>query len=300
MPSEKVRREKLAGDTFQANLLVETKLSGATREIIISPDRPTVLIGERINPAGKKKLAEALAAGNLEVVRAEAIAQALAGADIIDVNVGAPGVDEVSLLPRAVQVVQEATDRPVCIDSSKPEALAAALRICKGKPLINSVSGDERSLRAVLPLVKEYGAAVIGLSMDESIPGNAAKRVEIARKIVLRAESMGIPRSDIIIDCLAFSLGADEQAGLVTLEAIQSVRRELGVNLTLGVSNISFGLPDRDTVNGAFLTMAIAAGVTCPIVDVARVRPGVLAADLVLGRDRRSRRYIEAYRARRA
>lgn len=279
---------------------METKLSGTATEVIISGDRPVVLIGERINPSGKKKLAAALVAGNLDIVRAEAIAQAQAGADIIDVNVGALGVDEVSLLPRAVEAVQEATDRPVCIDSSKPEALAAALKVCKGKPLINSVTGEEGSLSAVLPLVKKYGAAVIGLTMDKGIPGNAAERVAIARKIISRAESMGIPRGDIIIDCLAFSLGADEKAGLVTLEAIREVKRELGVNLTLGASNISFGMPDRDVLNGTFLSLAIAAGVTCPIVDVAKVRPVILATDLVLGRDKMARRYIMEFRARRS
>lgn len=278
---------------------METKISSASREVIISGERPTVLIGERINPTGKKKLAEALAGGDLEMVRAEALAQTRAGADIIDINVGALGVDEVDLLPKAVLAAMVVTDVPLCLDSAKPEALEAALKVYEGKALINSVSGEEHSLAKVLPLVKQYGAAVIGLTQDdEGVPADSARRVAIAYKILNRAEAIGIPRQDIIIDCLAFALGVDEKSGLVTLEAIRRVKAELGVNLTLGASNISFGLPSRDLLNAAFLSIAIAAGVTCPIVDVAKVRSMALAADLVLGRDKRARRYIEYYRQR--
>ncbi|MBI4333856.1 MAG: dihydropteroate synthase [Chloroflexi bacterium] len=278
---------------------METRVSSAAREVIISGERPTVLIGERINPTGKKKLAAALAAGDLHVVRAEALAQAQAGADIIDLNVGAVGVNEVELLPMAVRAAMDAVDIPICIDSSRPEALEAALRVYKGKALVNSVSGEERSLEKVLPLVKHHGAAVIGLTQDDNgISPDPARRVAVARKIVSRAEALGIPRSDVVIDCLAFALGANEQSGLATLETVRRVKDELGVNVTLGASNISFGMPDRDLLNGAFLCLAIAAGVTCPIVDVARIRPMALATDLVLGRDRHARRYIEAYRKR--
>jgi len=276
---------------------METRISSASREVIIGDDQPTVLIGERINPAGKKKLVEALRASNLEVVRSEALAQVQVGADIIDVNVATFGVDEVTLLPQAVQAAMDAVDLPLCLDSANPEALAAALKVYKGKPLINSVTGEEYSLAKVLPLVKEYGAAVIGLVQDdEGIPNNSDQRVAIAHKIVERAEAVGISREDIIIDCLAFAVGADTSSGLTVIEAIRQVKAELGVNLTLGASNVSFGLPERDVINNAFVAIVIAAGVTSLIVDVAKVRPIVLAADLVLGRDKRARRYIEAYR----
>jgi len=278
---------------------METRISSATKEVIIGDDKPTVLIGERINPSGRKKLTEALLAGNLEIVASEARAQAEAGADILDVHVGAFGVDEVALLPQAVRAVMDTVDVPLCIDSANPEALAAALKVYKGKPLINSVTGEEHSLAKVLPLVKEYGAAVVGLSQDdEGIPADADRRVAIAHKIVERAGKAGIPPEDVVIDCLAFAVGADISSGRVTLEAIRRVKAELGVNLTLGASNISFGLPDRDVINDAFVAIVIAAGVTCLIVDVAKVRPIVLAADLVLANDKRARRYIEAYRQR--
>ena len=276
-----------------------TKLSGAAKEILIGDDQPTVLIGERINPSGKKKLAEALKAGDLEIIRREALAQAQAGADILDVNVGTFGVDEVALLPRAVQAVMETVDIPLCLDSTNHKALEAALKIYKGKPLINSVTGEERSLAEVLPLVKEYGAAVIGLVQDdEGIPKNAEKRLAIAHKIVERAEAAGVSRENIAIDCLAPSIGADTSAGIAVLEAIRRIKAELGVNITLGASNVSFGLPDRDLLNNAFVSIAIAAGATCLIVDVAKVRSAVLSADLILGHDKRARRYIEAYRQR--
>jgi 5-methyltetrahydrofolate--homocysteine methyltransferase len=276
---------------------METRISSATKEVIIGDGRPTVLIGERINPSGRKKLSEALIAGNLEMVGSEALAQVEAGADIIDVNVGAFGVDEVSLLPQAVLAATEAVDVPLCLDNSNPEALAAALKVYKGKSLINSVTGEEHSLAKVLPLVKEYGAAVVGLTQDdEGIPTDADRRVAIAHKIVERAEAVGIPAEDVVIDCLAFAVGADINSGLVTLETIRRVKAELGVNLTLGASNISFGLPDRDIINYAFISIVIAAGATSLIVNVAKVRPIVLAADLVLANDKRARRYIEAYR----
>ena len=276
---------------------METRISSATKEVIIGDDKPTVLIGERINPAGRKKLSEALIEGNLEIVSREALAQAQAGADILDVSVGTFGVDEVALLPQAVQAVIDTLDIPLCLDSANPEALAAALKVYKGKPLINSVTGEEHSLAKVLPLVREYGATVIGLTQDdEGVPNNADRRVAIAHKIVQRAEAVGIPREGIMIDCLAFAVGADTSSGLVTLETIHRVKAELGVNLTLGASNISFGLPDRDIINNTFVAIVIAAGVTCLIVDVAKVRPIVLAADLVLANDKRARRYIEVYR----
>jgi 5-methyltetrahydrofolate--homocysteine methyltransferase len=278
---------------------METRVSSPEKEVIIGDEQPTVLIGERINPSGKKKLAEALKSGNLEIVRMEALAQAQAGADILDVSVGTFGVDEVNLLPQAVQAVINTVDIPLCLDSADPEALEAALKVYKGKPLINSVTGEEHSLAKVLPLVKEYGAAVIGLVQDgEGIPKNSERRVAVANKLVDRAEAAGIAREDIIIDCLAFAVGADPSSGPAVIEAIRKIKAELGVNLTLGASNISFGLPDRNLLNNAFVAMAMAAGVTCLIVDVAKLRPTVMAADLILGHDKHARRYIEAYRQR--
>jgi 5-methyltetrahydrofolate--homocysteine methyltransferase len=278
---------------------MESKISSETREVIIGHDRPTVLIGERINPSGKSKLAEELRKGNMEIVRKEALAQAHAGADIIEVNVSAFGVDEMSLLPKAVQTLMETVDVPLCLDSAKPEALEAALKVYKGKALINSVSGEEHSLAKVLPLAMEHGAAVIGIVQDdEGIPNNAERRVAIARKIVERAETVGIPREDVIIDCLAFAVGADTSSGPALVKAICRIKDELGVNITLGASNVSFGLPDRETLNKAFVPIVIAAGATCLIVDVAKVCSTVLATDLILGRDKRARRYVEGYRQR--
>jgi len=283
---------------------METVLKGTGKAVIIAGDRPTVIIGERINPTGKKKLAAALVAGDLEIVRREALAQVEAGADVLDVNVGAAGVDEVDLLPKAVRLVMETVDVPVCIDTPDAKALAAALAVHKelapaGKPLINSVNGEEASLARVLPLVAEYGAAVIGLCMDdEGIPPTPERRLAVAKKIVERAEAMGIPRENVVIDCLALTMGADSKAGWTTLKTIRMVREELGANMALGASNISFGLPEREVINGAFVAMAIAAGVTCPIVDAAKVRPYILAADLALGRDDYATRYIRAFRQR--
>jgi 5-methyltetrahydrofolate--homocysteine methyltransferase len=274
-------------------------VSSPKKEVIIGDDQPTVLIGERINPAGKKKLAEALKAGDLEIVRKEALAQVQAGADIIDVNVGTFGVDEIALLPRAVQVVMDTVDVPLCLDSSNPDALEAALKVYEGKPLVNSVTCEEHSLKRILPLVKRYGAAVIGLVQDdEGIPKDAERRVLIAHKIVEKVEAAGIPREDLVIDCLAFAVGAEPSSGVAVIEAIRRIKAELGVNMTMGASTVSFGLPDRELLNNAFVVMAVAAGATCLIVDVAKVRPIILAADIVLGRDKRARRYIEAYRQR--
>ena len=278
---------------------METKVASTSREVIIGDNQPTVLIGERINPTGKKKMTESLKAGDLAIVRKEALAQVQAGADILDVNVAVFGIDEVDLLPRAVRAVMEVVDVPLCFDSSNADALEGALKVYKGKPLVNSVTAEERSLKKVLPLVKEYGAAVIGMVQDEDgIPKDAERRIRMAHKIVEKVEAAGISREDLVIDCLAFAVGAEPSSGVAVMEAIRRIKAELGVNMTMGGSNVSFGLPDRRLINNAFVAMAVAAGVTCPIVDVARVRSIVLAADLVLGRDRRGRRYIEAYRQR--
>ena len=279
---------------------METRVTSSTKEVMISDNQPTIIIGERINPSANKKLAEALKTGNIEdIVRKEAIAQVGAGADMIDVNVGAFGVDEVVFLPQAVKAAMEAVDVPLCIDSANPEALEAALKIYKGKPLVNSVSGETHSIEKVLPLVKEYGAAVVGLVQDdEGVPKDKEQRVSIAYKILGKTESMGIPREDIVIDCLAFAVGADTNAGPEVLKAIRQVKAELGVNQTLGASNVSFGLPDRDSLNNAFLALIIDAGVTCMITNVRKALPVIRAVDLLLGRDKRARRYVEAYRQR--
>jgi 5-methyltetrahydrofolate--homocysteine methyltransferase len=276
---------------------VETRVASATREVIIGGGRPTVLIGERINPTGKKRLAEALRAGDLSVVREEAVTQVAAGADILDLNAGATGIDEVAMLPELVKAVSAVVDVPLCIDSRKIEALKAALEVCPGRPIVNSVTGEESSLLTVLPLAKERGLPVIGLTLDEKgIPAEPEARVAIAHRIVERAEALGIPREDVIIDCLTLSLGANVKAGLATLEATRRVRDELGCNQTQGASNISHGLPSRPVLNGAYLAMAIEAGLTCPNVDVVQVRLAVLSADLVLGRDNYAMRFIAAFR----
>lgn len=283
---------------------MDTILKGMAKKVVIGDGRPTAMLGERINPTGKKKLAAALAAGDLEIVRQEALAQIEAGAHILDVNVGAAGVDETDLLPKAVKLVLETVDVPIAIDTADGQAMAAALATHKelnpdGKVLINSVNGEEESLARVLPLVAEYGTAVIGLAMDDDgIPATPEKRLAVATKIVERAEAFGIGREDILIDCLALTVGADSQAGWITLEAIRMVREELEVNLALGASNVSFGLPERDTINGVFLGMAIARGLNCPIVDAAKVGHYILAADLALGRDDYAMRYLKAYRKR--
>jgi len=283
---------------------METVLKGARKKVVIGEGRPTVILGERINPTGKKRLAAALVAGDLEVVRQEALAQVAAGADILDVNVGAAGVEEVDLLPRAVKLVLETVEVPVAVDTADREALAAALAMHRdvnpdGKPLVNSVNGEEACLARVLPLVAEYATAVIGLCMDDDgIPDTPEKRLAVADKIVERAARLGIAQENILIDCLALTVGADSKAGWITLETIRLVREKLGVNLALGASNVSFGLPEREMINGVFLAMAINRGLNCPIVDAAKVRPYILAADLALGRDEYAMRYLKAYRQR--
>ena len=280
---------------------MDTKVSGPTKEVIISYDRATVIIGERINPTGKKKLAEALKAGDLSIVKKEALEQVAAGASILDCNVNAPGVDDVKLLPEALKVIMDTVDVPVCIDSPNIEALEAGLKVWKGKALVNSVSGEKHRLERVLPLIKHYGAAVIGLAQDDDgIPKTVEKRVAVAHKIVEAAAKMGIPAEDIIIDVMVYSIGAEPKSGKDVLAALRQIRAELGLNMTMGLSNISFGMPDRMILNSAWVAMVIDAGGTALIADAAKVLPAVLSADLVLGRDRFGRRYLEAFRKRQA
>ena len=277
---------------------METKISIRDKTLIIS-DKKTTFIGERINPTGKKSMARALANGDLDFVLAEAKSQVEAGADVLDVNVGTPEVDEVKLLPEVVKLVMNEVDVPLCIDSGNPAALEAALKVYEGKPLINSVNGEEKSLEKVLPLVRDFGAAVIALPMDEKgIPQDVSTRMRIADTIVDRCDKFDIPLEDIVFDGLALSLGVDCNAGVTTIETIRQLKEKYGVNITLGASNVSFSLPGRDVINTVYLGIAIAAGATCPIVDVAKVKEGVLAADLILGRDRHALRYIRYWRQR--
>jgi 5-methyltetrahydrofolate--homocysteine methyltransferase len=236
--------------------------------------------------------------GNLDYVRELANKQIAAGADILDVNVGVPGVDDVALIQQVVRLLAEEYDVPLCIDSPNPAALAAALPLCPGRSLVNSVNGEEKSLNAVLPLVKEHGAAVIGLTMDDNgIPNDVGTRVAIAEKIIERAAKLGIPADDIVIDPLVLTVGADQKASSVTLQTIEMLRREFGVNVNIGASNVSFGLPERDTVNLAFLSMAIYAGATCAITDPMKYTLHIRATDLLRGRDPNAMRYLKYYRA---
>ena len=283
---------------FKNNL--ETIVSSATRTVTISRNGPVVIVGERINPTGRKALIAALREGNMDVVRRDAIAQAEAGASILDVNAGVPDVDEPALMRQIIRAVREVTDLPLCIDSPNPATLEAGLSIYDGKALINSVNGEERSLNSILPLVKKYNAAVIGLAMDDDgIPQTAQKRVDAARKIIGRAESMGIPRNDVLIDPLVLTVGADCLAGRMTLEATQLIAEEFGVNIAMGASNVSHGLPDRPIINAAFVSLAIACGLSCPITNPLsiEVREAVLAANLLMGHDEWAMEWISHYRS---
>jgi len=280
---------------------METILSSKTKTVVISPDKPFVVIGERINPTGRKKLAEELAAGDFSRVRSDALAQIEAGAHVLDVNSGVPGADEPAIMRQAVQMVMETVDAPLCFDSPNPAALEAALAIYSGKALINSTTGEDAALERVLPLAKKFGAAFIGLCNDDrGISQDPLVRLEVARKIINRAADYGIPAADIVIDPLVLTVGADSNAGKVTLETIHLIRQELGVNISAGASNVSFGLPDRPALNAAFMAMAMAMGmdaaITNPLEPV--VHTAILAADLFLGHDAYGGRWIKDFRKR--
>jgi len=276
---------------------MHTTLKSVTKEVTIGIDRPFVIIGEKINPTGHKKLAAALTEGNFDYVRQLVERQITWGADVLDVNVGVPGLDEVAMIPKVVALVASVTDVPLCLDSGNPQVLAAGLAAAPGKPLVNSVSGEEKRLVGVLPIVKERGAAVIGLTMDDNgIPKTAEERLAVAEKILERAARLGIPPEDVIIDPLVLTVGSDSQAALVTLQTIELLRKNFGVNINLGASNVSFGLPDRLTVNQAFLALAIQMGATCSITDPLKLGATVKAADLLLGRDDYAMRYIKYFR----
>lgn len=278
---------------------METVLSSKSKTVIVDPDKPFVIIGERINPTGRTKLAEEMAAGDFSRVRSDALAQIKAGAHVLDVNSGVPGADEPAIMRQAVQTVMEASDVPLCFDSPNPAALA--LSIYSGKALINSTTGEDSVLERILPLAKKYGAAVIGLCNDErGISPDPQVRLHVARTILARAADYGIPACDIILDPLVLTVGADSNAGKVTLETIGLLRRELGVNITAGASNASFGLPDRPTLNAAYIAMGMAMGLTASITNLLEptVRAAILAADLFLGHDEYGGRWIQDFRRR--
>ena len=282
---------------------MDTVVSSPTREVVISAEQPFVMIGERINPTGRKVLAREMTEGRMDRVRADAIAQVAAGAQMLDVNAGVPMIDEPATLAAAIIAVMEVTDVPLCIDSSVVEALEAALAVYPGKALINSMTAEEERMARILSLAARYGAAVIGMANDESgISMVPRERLELARRIVERAADFGIPRQDVVIDPIAMTVAADPVAGMVTLETMRLIRDELGSNMTCGASNVSFGLPERAVVNAAFLPVAMAAGLTCAITNplVPEVRKAVLASDLLLGRDEYAMRWIAAYRAEQA
>jgi 5-methyltetrahydrofolate--homocysteine methyltransferase len=258
------------------------------------------MIGERINPTGRKVLAAEMKAGVMDRVKADAIAQVEAGAQMLDVNAGVPGIDEPALLVAAIRAVSEVTDVPICIDSSVIEALEAALEVYEGKALVNSVTAEDERMDRILPVVKKYGAAVIGMSNDETgITMVPQERVEIARRIIDRAKYYGIPQEDIVIDPIAMTVAADPQAGLITLETMRLIKEQLGNNMTCGASNVSFGLPERHVLNAAFFPVAIHAGLTCAITNplVSEVRKAVLASDLLLGHDEYAMQWISNFRA---
>jgi 5-methyltetrahydrofolate--homocysteine methyltransferase len=280
---------------------VHTVVRSATREVVIGPDRPFCLIGERINPTGRKAFAERLRAGDLSRIAVDVEQQVAGGATMLDVNMGVPLADEAELLSRAVTMIQELTDLPLCIDSSVVEALEAGLSAYRGKALVNSVTGERERLDAILPLVKEHGAAVIALPNEEDeIPDDPRKRLEITRKIVdVAVDEYGIPLSDIVIDPLAMPIGADSTLVRKTLQTIELIRAEFGLNMTLGASNVSFGMPDRHALGAAFLPMAMTCGLTSAVMDVRtpQIVEAVKAADLLLGNDEWGAAWIAAHRA---
>ncbi|NOQ38767.1 MAG: pterin-binding protein [Anaerolineales bacterium] len=278
-----------------------TLVTSKTRTVEIQRNNPTVIIGERINPTGRKKLLSELKEGKFAIVKNDAVAQVEAGAKIIDVNAGVPGVNEETLLKDMIYAVMDATDMPLCFDTADNKALETALSIYEGKALINSINGEEERLAAVLPLVKEYDAAVIALCMDDDgIPPTAEARFKVATKMIERAGKLGISADRLVIDPLALTMGSDHNAGRIAIDTIKMVVEEFGVNITMGVSNISFGMPDRPAINATFLAMAILAGLTCPITNPLEeeIILAVRAADLVMGRDEFGMNWIKSYRSR--
>ena len=283
---------------------MHTVLSSATKTITIGHDQPFCIIGERINPTGRKKFQEQLRAGDYSAIEADVVAQVAGGATMLDVNMGAPMIDEPAALAAAVTLIQQITDLPLCIDSSVVEALEAGLAVYQGKALVNSITAETERMDLILPLVKKYGAAIIALPNDEfEIPEEPARRLELTKVIVDYATTKyGIPIEDIVIDPLAMPIGADSTMVVRTLETIRLIKEHVGVNMTLGASNVSFGMPDRHTLNSVFLPMAMTAGLTSAIMDsrTAQVVTAVRAADLMNGNDEWGANWIAAHRARQA
>jgi 5-methyltetrahydrofolate--homocysteine methyltransferase len=279
--------------------VTDTVISSATREVVLGLERPFVMIGERINPTGRKILAAEMAAGNFSRVESDALAQIAAGAHMLDVNAGIPLADEPAILARAVQLVQSITDVPLSIDSSIVKALEAGLAVYKGKPLVNSVTGEEERLETVLPLVKKYGAAVVAISNDETgISEDPDVRFEVAKKIVQRAADHGIPACDVVVDPLVMPIGAINQAGRQVMHLLGRLKSELKVNTTCGASNVSFGLPAREGISATFLSMAIGAGLTSAIMNPMHLEivRACMAADVMMGHDPDCARWIKRFR----
>ena len=279
--------------------MTDTVISSATKEVVIGFDRPFVMIGERINPTGRKLLAAEMKEGDLSRVEADAIAQVEAGAHMLDVNAGIPLADEPALLAQAIQLVQSVTDVPLAIDSSIIEALEAGIAVYQGKPLINSVTGEDEVMERVLPLVAKAGAAVVAISNDETgISEDPDVRFEVAKKIVHAAADHGIAAADVVVDPLVMPIGAMGTAGQQVFALVRRLREELGVNTTCGASNVSFGLPNRHAVTGTFLSMAIGAGMTSAIMNPmhAEVKTAIMAADVMAGNDQHCAAWIAEYR----
>ncbi len=278
-------------------------LSSAKKTVVISPEDPFVVIGERINPTNRKKLAEELRRFDFTRVKADAIAQVQAGAQVVDVNCGVPGADEPAILKQAIELLQATIDAPLSLDSSMAEALEAALPVYKGKALINSVTGDDKLLDRLLPIVKKYDARVIGITHDESGISNDPKvRFSVAQKIVRRAEEHGIPKENVIIDPICMPIGANTKLGVATLDAIRMVHQELGVNVSIGAGNVGFGLPDRPTQTAAIILLGMARGLTAAIANPLEheIYRAVLAGDLMLGKDGFGMKWMGYYRKREA
>jgi 5-methyltetrahydrofolate--homocysteine methyltransferase len=278
---------------------MKTILKGKISEVIIDTNGPVIIIGESINPTRRKKLVSTLQENDFAYLLDLAESQIRAGADILDVNVGFPGVDDIRLLPEAVIAIQDRFDIPLCLDSPNPKAIEAALKVSAGKCLINSVNGKEESIRTLLPVARDYGAAIIGLCMDDDgITNDPEKRVAIAEKIIERAVREGISAEDVIVDPLAMAVSAEPAACIITLETIRLIRQKLGHNITMGASNISFGLPGRESLNSAFATLAIYCGLTCPIANPEKIASAIRATDLILSRDDFAIRFVGYFQSR--
>jgi 5-methyltetrahydrofolate--homocysteine methyltransferase len=281
---------------------VDTVVQSPSRTVFIGPEQPFCVIGERINPTGRKGFQTQLQAGDLSQLEADVAQQVAGGADLLDVNVGDPLAEEVDLMGKAIPLVQGLCELPLCIDSSVIEALEAGLSAYEGKALVNSVTGEDERLEAILPLVAKHGAAVIGLANDDEIPMEPERRVEIAKKIVSAAGDHGIPPEDVIIDPLAMPVGAEPRAVTLFVETLHLLRDELGVNTTCGAGNTSFGLPGRQTLGAAFLAVAQSHGLTSAIMDSRRPEmvDAVRATDFLLGRDEWGAAWIRMYREKQA